>query len=70
MNVDANPKPQDDIGTDQPTIEAAWAVVDPVLAQHHPVFAYEPRTLGPREAGALTAEDGGWPNPPPEQDCL
>lgn len=55
--------------SDQPTVEAAWAVVDPVLVKHHPVVGYEQGTWGPREADALTADDGGWHEPAPEKGC-
>jgi glucose-6-phosphate 1-dehydrogenase len=41
-------------------VEAAWAVVDPILGSVTPVHEYEPGSWGPREAEALTAEVGGW----------
>jgi glucose-6-phosphate 1-dehydrogenase len=44
-------------------VEAAWAVVDPVLNHHHPVHAYRRGSWGPHEADALIAADGGWHNP-------
>lgn len=53
--------------TSQDAVEAAWAVVDPVLSNHHPVLPYQPGTWGPAAADALTAADGGWHNPTPEQ---
>ena len=49
--------------SDQETVEAAWAVVDPVLTNHAPALAYQPGTWGPKEADALIAGDGGWHNP-------
>ena len=55
--------------SDQQTVEAAWAAVDPVLVNHHPVIEYERGTWGPREADVLTAGDGGWHNPSPEKAC-
>ena len=55
--------------TSQDAVEAAWAVVDPVLANHHPALLYEPGTWGPKEADALIAGDGGWHNPTAEPDC-
>ncbi len=55
--------------TSQDAVEAAWAVVDPVLANHHPALPYEPGTWGPKEADALIAGDGGWHNPTAEPDC-
>ena len=44
-------------------IEAAWAVVEPVLAQHGPALAYARGTWGPSAADAFIAADGGWHNP-------
>jgi glucose-6-phosphate 1-dehydrogenase len=41
-------------------VEAAWAVVDPILDSATPVREYEPGTWGPPEAAVLTAEIGGW----------
>jgi glucose-6-phosphate 1-dehydrogenase len=45
------------------SIEAAWAVVDPVLKSHKPVLPYQPGSWGPKEADALIAPDGNWFNP-------
>jgi glucose-6-phosphate 1-dehydrogenase len=47
----------------QDGVEAAWAVVQPVLGDATPVHAYEPGTWGPEEAGRLTADAGGWQAP-------
>jgi len=44
-------------------VEAAWAVVDPVLKTHHRVRPYKRRSWGPKEADAIIASDGGWHNP-------
>jgi glucose-6-phosphate 1-dehydrogenase len=44
-------------------VEAAWAVVDPVLKSHRPVRSYRRRSWGPKEADALIAADGSWHNP-------
>ncbi len=44
-------------------VEAAWAVVDPVLDTHAPVHPYKPGSWGPRQADALIAADGSWNNP-------
>lgn len=52
--------------TSQDAVEAAWAVVDPVLANHHPALPYDRGTWGPQAADALIAGDGGWHNPAPE----
>ena len=44
-------------------VEAAWAVVQPILGNVTPVHEYEPGTWGPVEADRLTADVGGWHNP-------
>ena len=44
-------------------VEAAWAVVQPVLGDVMPLHEYEPGTWGPVEADALTAAVGGWHTP-------
>jgi glucose-6-phosphate 1-dehydrogenase len=49
--------------TREDAVEAAWAVVDPVLADHHGAYPYKPGTWGPAEADALVAADGGWHQP-------
>ncbi|PLY39798.1 glucose-6-phosphate dehydrogenase [Janthinobacterium sp. ROICE36] len=46
-------------------VEAAWAVVDPVLAQHARALFYPRNSWGPSEADALIAADGHWFNPEP-----
>jgi glucose-6-phosphate 1-dehydrogenase len=48
----------------QDVVEAAWAIVDPVIHGPSPMFEYEPGTWGPSEADALVAEVGGWNTPP------
>ena len=45
------------------SVEAAWAVVDPVLRDHHQAIPYPSGTWGPTEAGALVAHYGGWHDP-------
>ncbi len=49
--------------TRQDAVEAAWAVVDPVLKKHHRVRPYRRGTWGPKEADTIIASDGGWHNP-------
>ena len=49
----------------QDAVEAAWAVVDPILDHAVPVLEYEPGTWGPAAAEALTADIGGWDPPGP-----
>jgi glucose-6-phosphate 1-dehydrogenase len=43
----------------QDVVEAAWAVVDPVL-NPEPVYEYECGSWGPPEADRLVADAGGW----------
>jgi glucose-6-phosphate 1-dehydrogenase len=45
-------------------VEAAWAIVDPILGNATPVHEYEPGTWGPPDAARLTADVGGWHVPP------
>jgi glucose-6-phosphate 1-dehydrogenase len=51
------------IFTRQDNVEAAWAVVDPVLKEHPPSLPYPRGSWGPEEADALIAKYGGWHNP-------
>jgi glucose-6-phosphate 1-dehydrogenase len=44
-------------------IEAAWAVVEPVLVEHPPVHRYAAGSWGPPAANHFIAADGGWRNP-------
>jgi glucose-6-phosphate 1-dehydrogenase len=47
----------------QDVVEAAWAIVDPVIHGPSAMFRYEPGTWGPVEADVLTKEVGGWNTP-------
>jgi glucose-6-phosphate 1-dehydrogenase len=47
----------------QDAVEAAWAIVQPILGDVTPVHEYRPGTWGPAEADKLTADVGGWHNP-------
>ena len=47
----------------QDAVEAAWAVVDPVLGEATEVRPYAPGTWGPTEAERLAADVGGWAQP-------
>lgn len=47
----------------QDGVEAAWAIVDPVLHAQGPVYRYERGSWGPREADRLVGPAGGWRNP-------
>ena len=49
--------------TREDAVEAAWAVVDPVLKKHHRTRPYKRHSWGPKEAEALIAPDGRWHNP-------
>lgn len=53
--------------TSDASVEAAWAVVDPVLDHTDPVHEYAPGSWGPAAANTLTADDGGWHDPKPEE---
>jgi len=52
--------------TREDAVEAAWAVVDPVLKTHSRVRPYKRRSWGPKEADAMIASDGSWYNPQPK----
>ncbi|GHU33636.1 glucose-6-phosphate 1-dehydrogenase [Betaproteobacteria bacterium] len=47
----------------QDAVEAAWAVVDPVLADHPRILSYSPGSWGPPDADRLVEAHGGWSNP-------
>jgi glucose-6-phosphate 1-dehydrogenase len=49
--------------TREDAVEAAWAVVDPVLDTHHRAYPYKPGSWGPKQADVLIAADGKWQNP-------
>jgi len=53
--------------TREDTVDAAWAVVDPVLKDQPPSIPYRRGSWGPKEAEALITEDGGWHNPSLEE---
>lgn len=44
-------------------VEAAWAIVDPILANTTTLHPYEPGSWGPREADRLAVDVNGWHNP-------
>ncbi|MEO8081486.1 MAG: glucose-6-phosphate dehydrogenase [Caldimonas sp.] len=52
----------------QDAVEAAWAVVDPILVDHPAALPYAPGSWGPAEADALIAADGGWHDPTAEAE--
>lgn len=49
--------------TREDAVEAAWAVVEPVLTKHGRATPYKRGSWGPEEADALIAPDGCWHNP-------
>jgi glucose-6-phosphate 1-dehydrogenase len=44
-------------------VEAAWAIVEPILDSASALHSYEPGSWGPHEADRLTTDIGGWHNP-------
>jgi glucose-6-phosphate 1-dehydrogenase len=55
--------------TSSEAVEAAWAIVDPVLNDRPRVVGYAQGSWGPREADAMAAGIGGWIDPLPEAPC-
>lgn len=53
----------DALFTREDAVEAAWAVVEPVLKSPPPCYPYRRGTWGPKEANNLIAPDGTWHNP-------
>jgi glucose-6-phosphate 1-dehydrogenase len=49
--------------TREDAVEAAWAVVDPVLKNHHRVVPYKRGGWGPKEADAIVTGGSGWHKP-------
>jgi glucose-6-phosphate 1-dehydrogenase len=49
--------------TREDAVEAAWSVVDPVLAKHSRSIPYERGSWGPAQSDALISADGHWYNP-------
>jgi len=50
----------------QDAVEAAWAIVDPILGPDTtPLYFYPRGSWGPPEADRLVADIGGWHNPEP-----
>jgi glucose-6-phosphate 1-dehydrogenase len=52
--------------TREDAVEAAWAVVEPVLENHNRAYQYPPGSWGPKEADTLIAPHGRWHNPEAE----
>jgi glucose-6-phosphate 1-dehydrogenase len=53
--------------TREDAVEAAWAVVEPVLKAHPRARPYKRGGWGPKEADAIIASAGGWHNPTPQR---
>ena len=49
--------------TSEDAVEAAWAVVNPVLSRHHPAQTYRCGSWGPLQADALVGAGEHWHNP-------
>ena len=49
-------------------VEAAWAIVDPILTNATALYSYEPGSWGPSEADRLAQDVGGWHNPEQDQE--
>ncbi len=47
----------------QDVVEAAWAIVDPVIHGPSPMYEYDCGSWGPAQADRLAAEVGGWNTP-------
>jgi glucose-6-phosphate 1-dehydrogenase len=47
----------------QDVVEAAWAIVDPVIHGPSPMYEYDAGSWGPPEAERLVEEVGGWNTP-------
>lgn len=44
-------------------VEGTWAAIDPILGDVGPLRKYARGSMGPKEAGSLTASFGGWVDP-------
>jgi glucose-6-phosphate 1-dehydrogenase len=44
-------------------VEAAWAVVEPILKKNAAPYSYEQGSWGPKEADRLAVDVGGWHDP-------
>jgi glucose-6-phosphate 1-dehydrogenase len=49
--------------TREDAVEAAWAVVDPILKKHLRARPYKRRSWGPKQADTIIASHGFWHNP-------
>jgi len=44
-------------------VEAAWAIVEPILGNASALHSYEPGSWGPHQADRLITDVGGWHSP-------
>jgi glucose-6-phosphate 1-dehydrogenase len=47
----------------QDVVEAAWAIVDPIIHAQGPLYEYQPGSWGPLQADKLVVGAGGWNTP-------
>jgi glucose-6-phosphate 1-dehydrogenase len=52
----------------QDVVEAAWAIVEPVIHRPLEPLRYAPGTWGPTDAERLVKDVGGWNDPAPESN--
>ena len=53
--------------TSDDSVEAAWRVIDPILAHASPISEYAPGTWGPVAAMHIVRNEEGWHDPKPEE---
>jgi len=53
--------------TQDDSVEAAWRVIDPVLAAQTPVLEYAPGTWGPSASNDIVKGQDTWHDPAPEK---
>jgi len=47
----------------QDVVEAAWAIVDPIIGSQGPLYEYDQGSWGPQQADKLVVGAGGWNTP-------
>ncbi len=53
----------EDLFAREDQVEEQWRIVDPILGDRAPVYAYDPNTWGPAEAQQLIGAHGPWRDP-------